>query len=113
MFLKVFRGLLLLAALALAAAPPAVLVDLLTGDTGYGLCEGGLAGCDTGFAAGPALALRVLAGLFLVTVGVRLSSRLITRLEKRRRRDAAASYYEDYSDLQDPAGGAAGDWSEI
>ena len=102
LFLKAVRVLLILAALVIAAAPPAVLINLLAGGTGYGLCEEGLAGCDTGFAAGPALALRVFIGLFLVTVGVRLVSRIIARLEGQQRRDEEAAYYDDFSDLQDP-----------
>lgn len=102
LFLKAVRVLLILAALVIAAVPPAVLVNLLTGGTGYGLCEEGLAGCDTGFAAGPALALRVFAGLFLVTVGVRLVSSLIARLERGRRWDEESAGYDDFSDLQDP-----------
>ena len=103
LFLKSVRVLLILAALAIAAAPPAVLINLLAGGTGYGLCEEGLAGCDTGFAAGPALALRVLIGLFLVTVGVRLVSRLIARLQRQQGWDEEAAYHDDFSDLQDPA----------
>ena len=104
LFLKAVRVLLILAALVIAAAPPAVLINLLAGGTGYGLCEEGLAGCDTGFAAGPALALRVFIGLFLVTVGVRLVSRIIARLEGQQRRGEEAAYYDDdFSDLQDPA----------
>ena len=91
--LKTLRGILILVALLLAVIPPAILIDLLTDGTGYGLCEGGLAGCDTAFAAGPALALRICLGLLLVTVGVRVISRVIVRIEKRRRWEAVAAYY--------------------
>ena len=106
-FLKTVRGLLILAALAIAVVPPAALIDLLTGGTGYGLCENGLAGCDSAFLDGPAMALRVFIGLFLVTVGVRVVSRIIARVEKRRRWDAAVAYYGDFSDLRDPSDGRA------
>ena len=94
--LKGLRGLLILVALLLAVVPPAMLVDLLTGGTGYGLCEGGLMGCDTAFSAGPALAVRICLGLLLVTVGVRMISRVISRIEKRRRREAVAAYYANF-----------------
>ena len=91
--LKALRGLLILVALMLAVIPPAMLVDLLTGGTGYGLCEGGLTVCDTAFSAGPALAVRICLGLLLVIVGARMISRVIRRIEKRRRRQAVAAYY--------------------
>ena len=100
--LKVVRGLLILVALLLSIIPPAILVDLLTGGTGYGLCEAGLAGCDTAYLAGPVLAGRILAGLLLVVVGVRVVSRIIGRVEKHRRWKAAADYYQG---LQDGTGG--------
>ena len=99
--LKVVRGLLILVALLLSIIPPAILVDLLTGGTGYGLCESGLAGCDTAYLAGPALAGRILAGLLLVVVGVRVVSRIIGRVEKHRGWKAAADYYQG---LQEGAG---------
>lgn len=91
--LKALRGLLILVALLLAAVPPALLVDLLTGGTGYGLCPEGLAGCDTAYLAGPALALRVLGGLVLITLGVRLLSRIISHVETARIWDEVAAYY--------------------
>ena len=91
--LKTLRGLLILVALLLAVIPPVMLVGLLTGGTGYGLCESGLAGCDTAFSAGPALAGRIFLGLLLVTVGVRAISRIIRWIEKRRRWDSVAAYY--------------------
>ena len=91
--LKTVRGLLIVVALLLAIVPSAVLVNLLTGGTGYGLCEVGLAGCDTAYLAGPALAGRVLLGLFLVIVGVRVISRIIDRVDKRRRWASMAAYY--------------------
>ena len=95
-FLKTLRGFLILVALLLAIIPPALLVDLLTGGTGYGLCEAGLASCDTAFLTGPSLALRIFLGLLLITVGVRVISRIIGRAESRRRWDAVAAYYADF-----------------
>ena len=92
-FLKTIRGLLILAALVLAVIPPAILVDLLTGGTGYGLCEGGLGECDTAYMTGPMLAGRVLLGLLVVTLCIRLVSRLVDRIESRRRWAEVFAYY--------------------
>ena len=100
--LKTLRGSLILVALLLAVIPPALLVDLLTGGTGYGLCEAGLASCDTAYLTGPALAVRIFLGLLLVTVGVRVISRVIGRIESRRQWDAVAAYYANFS--EDPLG---------
>lgn len=100
-FLKTIRGLLILAALVLAVIPPAILVDLLTGGTGYGLCEGGLGGCDSAFMTGPALAGRIFLGLLVVTLCIRLVSRLVDRIESRRRWAEVVAYYSDVD--SDPA----------
>lgn len=93
--LKALRGLLILVALLLAIIPPALLVDLLTGGTGYGLCPEGLEGCNTAYLTGPALALRVLGGLVLVTLGIRLLSRIVSHVETARLWDEVVAYYEN------------------
>ena len=93
--LKILRGLLILVALVLAVIPSAILVDLLTGGTGYGLCEGGLGDCDTAHLTGPALAGRILLGLVVVTLCIRLVSRLVDRVENRRRWAEVLAYYSD------------------
>ena len=92
-FLKALRGFLILGALILAVIPPAILVDLLTGGTGYGLCEGGLGACDSAYMTGPSLAGRIFLGLLLVTLCIRLVSRLVDRIEKRRRWAEVFAYY--------------------
>lgn len=94
-FLKALRGFLILVALLLAVIPPAMLVDLLTGGTGYGLCEGGLGECDAAYMTGPALAGRILIGLVVVTLCIRLVSRLVDRAENRRRWEEVITYYSD------------------
>jgi len=98
--LKTLRGLLIVVALLLAILPPALLVDLLTGGTGYGLCPEGLAGCNSAYLTGPSLALRVLGGLVLVTLGIRLLSRIVSHVETARLWDEVAAYY---SKLQEEA----------
>ena len=94
-FLKILRGFLILVALVLAVIPPAMLVDLLTGGTGYGLCEGGLGACDAAYMTGPTLAGRILLGLVVVTLCIRLVSRLVDRSENRRRWEEVITYYSD------------------
>ena len=98
--LKTLRGLFIVVALLLAILPPALLVDLLTGGTGYGLCPEGLAGCNSAYLTGPSLALRVLGGLVLVTLGIRLLSRIVSHVETARLWDEVAAYY---SNLQEEA----------
>ena len=100
-FLKALRGFLILSALLLAVIPPAMLVDLLTGGTGYGLCEGGLGECDAAYMTGPALGGRILLGLVVVTLCIRLVSRLVDRTENRRRWEEVITYYSDPD--EDPA----------
>ncbi len=94
-FLKALRGFLILGALILAVIPPAILVDLLTGGTGYGLCEGGLNECDAAYMTGPTLAGRIFLGLLVVTLCIRLVSRLVDRIERRRRWADVFAYYGD------------------
>ena len=102
--LKTLRGFLILVALLLAVIPTAMLVDLLTGGTGYGLCEGGLLGCDTAHLTGPALAARIFLGMLVMTVGVRLISRIIERIERQRRWNELSAYYAHLQDDPDRLG---------
>lgn len=69
-----------LAAVAVATVPLLVLVDLLGGGTGYGLCPGGLEGCDKPYSAGPELAILLALSLFGLVLGIRLFMRLARRL---------------------------------
>ncbi len=92
--LKALRGFLVLVALLLSIVPPAFLVDLLNGGTGYGLCPEGLASCSTAYLAGPTFALRILGGLLLVMVGIRLLSRIISQIETSHLWDQVADYYD-------------------
>jgi len=92
-FLKVLRGLAIVVALFLGIIPPAILMDLVAGGTGYGFCEGGLQGCDTAYLTGPLLAARMLAGLLLVTGIIRLLSRTIDRIEQNRHLEEVYAYF--------------------
>ena len=100
-FLKVLRGLLILVALLLAVIPLVMLISLLAGGSGYGLCLDGLAGCDTSPLVGPAVAARIFLALLLVAAAIRLTSRLLTRVEKHRRWEDAQAYYSSLRDWAD------------
>lgn len=100
-FLKAIRGLLILVALLLAVIPLVMLVSLLTGGTGYGVCADGLARCDTAFLTGPAVAARICLGLLMVAAAVRVISRIVSRVEKHRRWDDVRSQYTGLVDWAD------------
>ncbi len=76
--------LLVLLAVALAALPVLVLLDLLGGGTGYGLCAGGLGACPERFTAGPALAAYLVVALMLVVALIRVISHLYRRMQRRK-----------------------------
>ncbi len=90
-FLKALRGLLILLALLLAVVPMAMLISLLTGGSGYGLCPYGVSDCESTFLTGPTVAARIFAGLVILAAGIRVASRTIDRIERRRRRSESST----------------------
>jgi hypothetical protein len=68
------------AAVAIAAAPILVLIDLLQGSDGYGLCPGGISLCERPYSTGPELLIVLVLALFLIVFSIRLLSRLTRRL---------------------------------
>ena len=73
---------LVMAALLVAALPVLVLLDLLRGGTGYGLCAGGLQACPARFTAGPALAAYLVVILMIVVALIRLATHLYRKLQR-------------------------------
>lgn len=73
---------LVMAALVVAALPVLVLLDLLRGGTGYGLCAGGLSACPERFTAGPALAAYLVVILMIVVALIRLATHLYRKLQR-------------------------------
>lgn len=67
-------------AIAIGIVPILVLIDLLDGGTGFGLCPGGLQSCDKPYSTGPELILLLTLALFLVVLGIRGLMRLARRL---------------------------------
>jgi hypothetical protein len=73
--------LLVVAAIGISVVPILVMLDLLDGGTGWGLCPSGLEACDTPYTT-PLEFLVVLAvGLFLVILAIRLVMKLARRLQ--------------------------------
>ncbi|MDH4117644.1 MAG: hypothetical protein OEX04_14525 [Acidimicrobiia bacterium] len=73
------RLILILAAVALAAFPLLVLLDLAGGGTGYGLCPQGVRSCRNPYTAAPELMAALTFGLIVVLGGFRLTTRLSRR----------------------------------
>ena len=68
-------------AVAMAAVPIFVLIDLLDGGTGWGLCPAGLEACANPLTTAGEFVLLLSLGLFIVVVGIRLLMRLARRLQ--------------------------------
>ncbi len=73
--------LLVVAAIGIAVVPILVMVDLLGGGTGWGLCPGGLESCDNPYTTPFELLLILVVGLFLVTLAIRMVMKLARRLQ--------------------------------
>jgi hypothetical protein len=68
-------------AVAIAAVPILVLVDLLGGGTGYGLCPSGLEACDNPYSTAAELAVLLTVALAASVFGIRMLMRLARRLQ--------------------------------
>lgn len=72
---------LVVVAIAIGIVPVLVLIDLLDGGTGWGLCPGGIELCDKPYSTGAELIIVLTLGLFLAVAGIRLLVRLSRRLQ--------------------------------
>lgn len=72
---RILVGLLILAAVAIAAVPLAVVFDLARGGNGFGLCPGGIDRCRNPYTAAPEMAILLTVGLFVVLGTLRLAQR--------------------------------------
>lgn len=79
-FVRVAVFLLVVAAVAIGIVPIVVIIDLLDGGTGYGLCPGGIEVCDKPYSTGAELLVVLSIALFLTVLGIRLLMRLARRL---------------------------------
>jgi len=71
---------LVVVAIAIGIVPILILIDLLDGGTGWGLCPGGIQACDNPYSTGAELIILLSVGLFLTVLGIRLLMRLARRL---------------------------------
>lgn len=79
--LRAVVGLLILAATAVAAIPLLVLLDLASGDDGYGLCPRGLEGCQIAYTAAPELATILVLLLFGLLALLRVTLRMARKVQ--------------------------------
>jgi hypothetical protein len=63
-------------AIGIALVPILVLIDLLDGGTGWGLCPQGLEACDNPYTTAAEFGILLTIGLFLSVLGIRLLMRL-------------------------------------
>ncbi len=68
-------------AVGIAAVPILVMIDLLGGGTGYGLCAGGLEACDKPYSTAAEFAIVLTIALFATVLTIRLLMRLARRLQ--------------------------------
>lgn len=73
---------LVVVAIAIGIVPILVLIDLLDGGTGWGLCPGGIELCDKPYSTGAELIIILTLSLFLAVAGIRLLVRLSRRLQE-------------------------------
>jgi hypothetical protein len=81
LFVRLGVFLLVVLAVAIGVVPILVLIDLLDGGTGYGLCPGGLEFCDKPYSTGAELVIVLTIALFLTVWGIRMLMRLARRLQ--------------------------------
>jgi len=80
-FVRLTVFILVLVAIAIGIVPILVLIDLLDGGNGWGLCPGGLEACDKPFTTGAEMIIVLTVGMFLAVAGIRLLMRLARRLQ--------------------------------
>lgn len=81
LFVRLGVFLLVVVAVGIGVVPILVLIDLLDGGTGYGLCPGGLEFCDKPYSTGAELIIVLSIALFLTVWGIRMLMRLARRLQ--------------------------------
>lgn len=80
-FVRLGVFLLVVTAVAIGVVPILILIDLLDGGTGWGLCPGGLEVCDKPYSTGAELMIVLSVALFLTVWGIRMLMRLARRLQ--------------------------------
>lgn len=81
-WLRLLVFILVAVAIFIAAVPLLVLLSLVQGGTGFGLCPGGVSTCRNPYTAAPELTTALTVGLFAVVAGIRLAMRAARRLQR-------------------------------
>lgn len=81
LFIRIAILLLGVVAVAIATVPLLVLIDLLGGGSGLGLCPGGLQQCEKPYSTGAELIIILAIGLFAVVAGIRILAKMARRLQ--------------------------------
>ena len=68
------------AAIGIALIPILVLIDLLDGGTGWGLCPQGIEACNNPYTTAAEFGIVLTLGLFLSVLGIRLLMKLARRM---------------------------------
>jgi hypothetical protein len=85
--IRVVIGSLIAAIVAVTLLPMLVLLDLVGGGDGWGLCSGGLTSCHTSYFSGPELAAGLTLGLFLLLFLLRLALHAQRIVDRRKERE--------------------------
>lgn len=80
-FVRLAVFVLVVVAIGVGIVPILVLIDLLDGGTGWGLCPEGIQLCETPYSTGPELIIILTGLLFVIILGIRLLMRLARRLQ--------------------------------
>lgn len=83
-FIRVLMGILIALGALVLVVPAAVLVDLMSGGTGFGLCPNGLGACETSMYMMAELTIILAVCLAVIGAGIAGCVRLIRRLEAAR-----------------------------
>lgn len=70
------------AAIVIAAVPLLVLLSLVQGGTGFGLCPGGIETCRNPYTAAPELTVGLTVALFLVVAAIRIAMRTARNIQQ-------------------------------
>lgn len=72
---------LMAVAILIAVVPLLVLLNLVQGGSGFGLCPDGISSCRNPYTAAPELTLGLTVGLLVVVAAIRVLMRLARRMQ--------------------------------
>lgn len=81
-WLQLVVAVLVLAALSIASLPLFMMIDLASGGTGFGICSGGIAGCDVGYLRGLELSVILVAAMFAMVAAFRTALKVYWKLSE-------------------------------